>query len=71
MGGRSSFMQPCRDCLKDGFQKTLKPTRNLKHFFNDIDAEMMRPRVDQRAEILTGYNITLKYLLKPRIKIDE
>ena len=39
--------------------------RNLKHFFNDVDAKMMRPWVDQRAEILTGYNTTLQYLLKP------
>ena len=45
--------------------------RNLKHFFNDVDAKMMRPWVDQRAEIRTGYNIILQYLLKPRIKIEE
>ena len=67
-GHRSSLMQLCRDCFKDGSQQMLRPPRNLKHFFNDVDAKMMRPRVDQRAEILTTYNTTLQYLLKPLLK---
>ena len=47
------------------FSVNAETPRNLKYFFNDADAKMMRPWVDQRAEILTGYNATLQYLLKP------
>jgi len=47
------------------FLANVETPRNLKHFFNDVDAKMMRPWVDQRAEILTGYNTALQYLLKP------
>ena len=50
------------------FSANVETPRNLKHFFNDVDAKMMRPWVDQRAEILTGYNTALQYLLKPLLK---
>ena len=53
------------------FSANAETPRNLKHFFNDVDAKMMRPWVDQRAEIPTRYNMILKYFLKPRIKIEE
>jgi hypothetical protein len=60
------------------FSANVETPRNLKHFFNDVDAKKIRLRVDQimenqprvavTTEILTGCSITLKYLLKPLIR---